>query len=528
MKRFQLLLIAVAMMVTPLSLSAVEITPMRDLRNMVQKVGSLTIEQDIYIEGFIISKVKGCNNEMNEQVHFASFKNHDLSTGYIESVKGDIGFRINFASRKAVEEFPRYAKVVVSLKGTTLVCEKPCRVTIKGLSDTHIVEFTQCTAEDLPRKAKYISEITDDDVYTYITLRDCEVLFHDGALSNVYERYMLASNINKHLTPNKTMDCWATLICDKYGSHIYSLTNALCTWRRDGEGAPQGAGDMRGILVCSQLARYGGDVFGKYALRPVDKKDYAMEWDASEAIYKPIAEWNWNDNTPYLNTEEGKLKTISHERVLSDVGEGKLSIEAEGKVSRAKDTNNPCINSPKDGKTNGNYGIVNYGALCIRTASHNWWDWKNDCGKGIVIEFSTKRVSGKSLIFGFSFAAGAITANTSYGYPVFWNVEYSTNGTDWFAVEGSVPKKMRSLPWWYYNNVNGSNYVSEIAGAGFTEHMVKLPNTLFKQKTVYVRVVPVTKRIGTLGYDYNENGALRYNSMSESVVNFGSIVVRYN
>ena len=58
--------------------------------------------------------------------------------------------------------------------------------------------------------------------------------------------------------------------------------------------------------------------------------------------------------------------------------------------------------------------------------------------------------------------------------------------------------------------------------------MVKLPNTLFKQKKVYVRVVPVEKRIGTLGYDYNENGALRPNSMTETVINFGSFVVRYN
>jgi hypothetical protein len=70
--------------------------------------------------------------------------------------------------------------------------------------------------------------------------------------------------------------------------------------------------------------------------------------------------------------------------------------------------------------------------------------------------------------------------------------------------------------------------VSELAGAGYTEHMVKLPKTLFKQKHVYLRVVPVTKRLGTLGYDYNENGALRHKSMTESVVNFGSFVVRYN
>lgn len=527
MKISKFCLMAVALMLA-LPLSAAKVTSMRDVRDMVQKAGSLTVEQDLYVEGFIISKVNGRNNEFNEQVHFASIKNLDLTTGYIESVTGDVGFRIDFASRKVVAEFPRYAKVVISLKGTTLICEKPCRVTIKGLSDTHIVNSIQCSAEDLPRKSKYIREITDDDVYTYVTLRDCEILFRDGSFLNVYERYVQPSKVNKDFSANKTMDGWATLVCDKHGSQIYSLTNSLCTWRRDGKGVPQGAGEMCGVLVYSQHPRYGGDVFGGYAIRPVDKNDYAMEWDASEAIYKPIAEWNWNDNSQYFNTEDGALKTISHERVLSDVGEGKLTVVPEGKVIRAKDTNNPRVYSPKDGKNNGNYGIVNYGALSVRTESRNWWDWKSDCGKGIVVEFSTKRVSGKSLIFGFSFAAGAITANTSYGYPLLWNVEYSTNGTDWYAVEGSNPKKMRSLPWWYINNVNGSNYVSEIAGVGYTEHMVKLPNTLFKQKKVYVRVVPVAKRIGTLGYDYNENGALRHNSMSESVVNFGSIVVRYN
>jgi hypothetical protein len=188
---------------------------------MASQAGTLIVEQDLYVEGFIISKHNGRNNETNEQVHFASLRNYDLSTGYIESVKGDVGFRIDYASRGVVSKFPRYAKVVLSLKGTTLVCEKPCRVTIKGISDANIVRLTQCSAEDLPRKAKYISEITDDDVYTYVTLRDCEILFRDGSFLNVYERYVQISDINKGATPNKTMDGWATLICDKKGSQIY-------------------------------------------------------------------------------------------------------------------------------------------------------------------------------------------------------------------------------------------------------------------------------------------------------------------
>lgn len=527
MKRIKQLLVVVAM-VFVLPLSAAQITPMREVRAMAQKAGSVTVEQELYIEGFIISKHNGRNNAMNEQVYHTTLKNHDLSTGYIESTTGDLGFRINYASRNVTSKFPRYAKVVLSLKGTTLQFEKPCRVTIGGLSDEHIIELTQCAADDMPRKEKYISELTDDDVYTYVSLKDCEILFRDGSFLNVYERYVQNTRFNKTANPNKSMDGWATLICDKKGSSIYSLTNTLCGWRRDGNGVPQGAGYMRGIVTYEEHPRYGGDVFGGYTLRPVDKNDYAMDWEASEAIYRPIAEWNWNDNSQLLNTEDGEKKSITSDKVLADIGKGKLCVKAESESVRHKDTNNTHVYAPKDGKQNGHHGFVNYGALSIRTEAHNWWDWQNNCGKGVEVEFSTKGISGKSLIFGFTFAAGAVSAQTSAGYPVYWNVEYSIDGKEWHAVDGSKPKKLRTLPWWYFNNVNGSNYESIIAGAGFTEHVVKLPNTLFKQKKVFVRVVPVEKRIGTLGYDYNENGALRPNSTTKTVVNFGSFVVRYN
>ena len=223
MKRFCLVLVLIAMMVLPLPLSAAEVTSMRDVRGMAQKAGSLTVEKELFVEGFIISKVRGHNNEMNEQLYYAKLKNHDLSTGYIESLTGDVGFRINFTSRDAVAKFPRYSRVVLSLKGTTLVCEEPCRVTIKGLSPEHIVEILQCSVEDLPRKEKYIDELTDDDLYTYVSLKDCEIMFRDGSFLNVYERYVQSTRFNKGATPNKSMDCWATLICDKRGSSIYSL-----------------------------------------------------------------------------------------------------------------------------------------------------------------------------------------------------------------------------------------------------------------------------------------------------------------
>ena len=530
MNKIRRIIAVVVAMFSLCAVSAAErITSMREVRDMMSRRGeALLVEQDILIEGYIVSKHNGANNEMNLNVHYASMKNYDFTTGYIESLSGDIGFKLSYAHRSQSKLFPRYAKVVLTLKGTTLCIDKePQRVTVEGVTEANVVRLEQCSEDDLPRKEKLISELSDDDVYTYVTLKNCEILFKDGSFSNVYERYVQQTSFNKRVKPNKTMDGWATLICDRSGASIYAIVNTLCSWRRDGKGVPQGAGESCGILAYTTHPRYGGDVLGRYILRPVDKADFAMPWEAEKAIYKSVAEWQWNDNKKSFTTEDGELATITTERVLADVGKGVLRIPSNAEAIRSRDTNNPRVDAGKVEGTIGFGGFVRYGALAVKTEACNWWNWKENRGEGVEVQFSTKGLSGESLIFGFTFAAGDISAETSYGYPVFWNVEYSTDGKKWTAVEGA-PKKLRSLPWYWHNNVNGIHYDSVLAGAGFTEHVVKLPNTLFGKKRVYVRVVPVAKNYATLGYDYNENGALRPNTKIKTVVNFGSFVVRYN
>ena len=104
------------------SLSAAErILSMREVSDMMARRGvDLLVEQNLLIEGYVVSQYNGSNNEMNVNVHYASMKNYDLSTGYIESLSGDIGFKMSYAERPVAKLFPRYAKVVLSLKGTTL------------------------------------------------------------------------------------------------------------------------------------------------------------------------------------------------------------------------------------------------------------------------------------------------------------------------------------------------------------------------------------------------------------------------
>ena len=526
MKRVMIVLLAILIGVA--TAQAAEITPMRKVRDMAKEAKILVVEQDLLIEGFVVSKPGGANNDQNAQIHYASLKNYDLSTVYVESLTADVGFRLRLSNRPAVKQFPRYARVVLSLKGATLYYAEPCSVTIEDIDEKNIVRIEQCAESDLPRKEKYIGELCDDDIFTYVTLKDCEIVFKDGSFSNVYERYVQATPTNKGVKPNKSMDGWAMLLCDKNGSAIYAMVNTLCRWRRDGRGVPRGAGDMRGVVSYQTNERYGGDVFGRYVLRPMDREDYAMSWGRESSYYKSIAEWQWNDNNKNFATEYGEMDVITTERIVADEGKGTLRVVASAEAVRGRDTNNPRVDAGKVEGTIGFGGFVRYGALSIKTEARNWWDWKNDCGKGVEVQFSTKGLSGERLLFGFTFAAGEVSAKSSYGHPVFWNVEYSTNGKTWIAVEGSKPKKLRSLPWHWSQDVHGVHYDSILAGAGYTEHMVVLPKSLFGKSKVYVRVVPVAKNTATLGYDYAENGALRHNSMEQTVVNFGSFVVRYN
>ena len=58
------------------------------------------------------------------------------------------------------------------------------------------------------------------------------------------------------------------LLTDRDGEPFYMLMNGRCPWRRKGNGLPQGAGNISGILVHTVLERYG-DCLGPYQIRPV-------------------------------------------------------------------------------------------------------------------------------------------------------------------------------------------------------------------------------------------------------------------
>ena len=79
--------------------------------------------------------------------------------------------------------FDRYDRVQLLLKGAVLHGENdPDRYELSGITTSMIVGRTAGTAADIPVKEKYISELTDDDMYTYVTLKDCRSSLYARAL----------------------------------------------------------------------------------------------------------------------------------------------------------------------------------------------------------------------------------------------------------------------------------------------------------------------------------------------------------
>ncbi len=498
-----------------------------ELREDAAKRKNTTINTDVLIEGFVISHPTSANREHNTQRYFTDVNDGNTNVIYFESLDGKYGFRCYIASRKDVRNFPRYARMMLNLNGTTITKYGSDRFSISNLTSKAIVRQFAGNEAALPRKERYIHELTSADVYTYVTLKDCEFVFKDGSFSNVYENYSQRSKINKF--GNNMMDGWASLLCDKYGSKMYMYMNTKVPWRRDGSGVPQGAGDMKGILVYTWMPRYGvEDFFGVAAIRPMERTDIVMAAEPEKSNFKSIAEWNWTDNSFTFSTEKGQRKMISTEKILADVGRGTVHSMVGGEVIRGRDYNNVRISDGKEFGSKGDRGMVRQGAMRIKTDACNWWDWENNCGKGVELNFSTEGISGENLMVAFSFGAGEISADTSMNFPVYWGVEYSTDGKQFYRI-AHKPITLRSVPWWYSNNIGGVCYpTSEEAGLGFTEHMVKLPADAFGCKNVTVRIVPITKNAATLASTKSDRAALRPNLTKSTYVSFGAFAVRYN
>lgn len=473
------------------------------------------------IEGIVISAPANPNLDDAVQVSVRNASNtQNNRTAYVEAFDGSRGWKLVFQHYDpGARQMKRYARVKVDV--SQAVISDDGRV-IREIPNDAVISVEPGKAADVPLKERTVRTLTDDDLYTWVTLKDCEFVFKDGSYCNILESYAARPFDNKALGGNGYMGTWQTLLTDSDAAPVYAVINSRVPWRRSGRGVPQGKGDFSGIYVRSDISRYG-KVFAPQ-IRPLAESNFDFEWDG-ESSFKTICGWTWNDNADEFITTEGPFHYIKRHHVPAETGEGEIYVDFEASTYRGRDCNNPSV-EPDDGYVLGSRGQVVKGSMQVRTMCKNWWNWQDDCGNSLVVKFSTEDITGDRLALAFSFAAGDNDAANTRMCPVYWGVEVSTDNVHIARVD--IPDiTLRPLPWWAKKLDGVQYYTSAEAGMGLTEHLVVLPSYLFGQKEVYVRISPVRKNAYTLAMYGSDKACIRPNDNNWTFIEFGSVKVIY-
>lgn len=148
------------------------------------------ITKDLFIEGVVVSDVGNQNvgDFVQTTPTVINYTQNDR-TVYVQSVDGRYGFRI-LTNTVADNIFKRYSKVQVLLKGVAVEKESnPDHYTLTGVTSMMVMSQVEGNASQLPVKQKYMSELTDDDIYTFVTLKDVEFPVRKGSFTPINEGY---------------------------------------------------------------------------------------------------------------------------------------------------------------------------------------------------------------------------------------------------------------------------------------------------------------------------------------------------
>ena len=505
------------------------------LRNRVASSSDVILPQGVSIEGVIVSDRNSLNMADNPNV---AWNKVDLSvnfkTLYIQSEDGKYGFRI--LSNSVYNTVPRFAKVKVDLSGATLMKESdPERYTIKGIDPE---DFTVLAEDVVPqKKCKKVSELKDEDIYTYVTLKDLELSEKQGAYTNVYEPGVQRTWLNEFKGASKRTDSWPCMLKDDDGYSIYMLINTKCTWRRTGDWLPQGTGDVSGVIVYSEMRRHGG--VGRYSIRPTGPSEIKLD-KASATNYVTVVEWNWNRNYECaLNLERGLVEWVVNDelpadRILADEGIGYLSTTCGAKLSLTAEYDARNAQDGCETTVGGSYGQGRreYGAVSFRSNVKDWYRFSGGEAvpeHAILIETTTKEITTGTMTLDLSWVVGhKYKIANAWGFPSEWQVSWSIDGTQYHKIEGILP--LRPL---YWNDKKiegiGERNLSYDAAMGYLTHSLRLPAELLGQEKVYIRISPASDALVFIPADSSspiDKGKMRSDFSQPFYLNVGKIAIK--
>ena len=502
---------------------------------------------NLLLEGVVISDNLEGNGSFNVN-HTPLLQDRERSSRcfYIQNADGTSGLMACFMSAKD-NSLRRYDSATILLDGVVLKRESaPERYSLEGLSASSILSATAGNEFDLPANEKYINELTDADIYTLVTLKDCEIPFRKGPFVPVDLRYK--SVLNKYAMP----------VRDINGDGLYLLSNTACAWERDGNGLPEGSGSIKGVIVHEEADNFEWDVdrassaiaagvgqdyihdignIGNYQIRPVERKDIALSKDfedgfsgllmevryynaSFDAIVKNVASNVIYSTYPAVanpisdNSIKGNLRLVS--------GGKNVSISTWRDWSHLGPLENGLISNPSGGNGVydylGNsahwnvYSLVPQSALIYMDNGSAWASGSWSTSKWWQADISTLGLDASNFPISVQFGASN-SLGEGVGAPRYWKLEYSTDGSSYHTVTGytvpDFPIVYKLKPW---------------QCPGFKMFTFNLPedSELLGKERVSIRLIPADNRAGT---DESYDGGTIVSGQSSALNYFA---VRYN
>lgn len=267
------------------------------------------ITENIFLEGVIISEKGNANLATNLNTAPGTVSTHENEvTFYLQDVNNHAGGILFKTKTSADNIFDQNERVKIWLKGTKLTkYSNPTRYVIEDVANEHILEKNE--GDPVQPKEVYMKDLTDQDIYTWVKLKDVEMSIPNGYFSNMHEGY--ASRVS----------VYASSIRDINRNNMYMLINTAVPYRTSAK-LPQGSGTITGILVHDDVPRFGGDI-GKYSLRPLSREDIDLAENRENGFTRVIAEWSGyktgdaNPMLPDVGLEYGAKMSHSSKSILS-------------------------------------------------------------------------------------------------------------------------------------------------------------------------------------------------------------------
>lgn len=496
-----------------------------------------TLEAEgLCLEGVIITDNSQGNGAPNANVS-PSVQDNTLSgrTTYLQAADGSAGVMIVFDTEE--DNFSRrYDAATFLLDGTTVEAfQNPTRYVIKGATAQNLISTKAGSSFDVVKKEKHISELTDEDIYTFVTLLDCEIPIRKGPFVPIDLR--LKSVINRY----------PMVIRDIQGSTMHLMTNLTAAWQRDGKGLPQGSGSISGILVHETCDNFEWDVeaarekaeaglmedyitdigdIGPYQIRPVTREEIDLADDFEDGFSKLIMEIRY-----FCTKPENLVANVSGNTIYSTYPPvaNPITDPTMGKLEKVGGVQETTIDTYRDwtllgplvdgvirdpSAGNGVYDFygrsaqftvssyAQYGQL-VETVGSAWRDIRWSTTKYWQATFNTKELDASNLPLSVQFGVCGGLGEV-VGGPRYWVAEYSSDGKTWKQIGSyTVP----DFP------IQSNRKAWQCPGYKYISFTLPYDQAMVGKDKVYVRMHPSENKAGTA--DSYDGGKIDVNLKSQ-------------